>query len=795
MAEQSLHLAQQANPNVHKFGGTSLSSASQLEHVVRTFGAQVRAGDYVVVSANGKVTDLLLDLIQGQKKSLLKLLSYLNGLFESALSQPDELLATINQDLNKISEIIKRSHFNEHRVLAFGELWSAQLLSAKLDELQIANDWLDARELFVVDAQNNLANAAAARQALVKHQIHSRDKKSSASIHIVTGFIARDEAGNCTTLGRNGSDYTATLIADLLQSPAVYLWTDVDGVYTADPNVITDAKRISNLTLSEAQALSELGSHVLHQKTMAPLLKQDTKIIINTCQKISAGTAVERSNDQDIQTTKQVKTLALQSDLVALSVLGISELEARQIQTRLTEGQINNYAYHFDKTQNKLSFYVEHPDWFKTTQLIKAANLTTETQESGISLISAVGQHIRQNTQVISKILNRSAGFSVHQIHYPANDHTLCVLLPDEQAIELLQDLHQTFFNLEPSIPIVVLGFGNIGRQFLNILKANKAHIEQQVNQALSVVVVANSRHFHYSEQCLLDQEIHLDQANDQEQLDLELKKYQGKPAVIIDLTASELVAKQYLTFAQNNWHIISANKVAAADRPWARQINQVLNGNHRLWQKNTTVGAALPVQSSIKNILASGDQINSVSGVFSGSLSWLFGQYDGKKPFMDWVKQAHELAYTEPDPREDLSGQDVYRKALILAQELGFSPQKVVFEPVIPEAYLDGDVEQFWQQQDNINRYMQGLWQQAQQKNQSLCYLARVSADELQVQLKFIDADHAAAQLKPSDNIFIIESVWYAANPLVIQGPGAGREVTAAGVLTDLIEVLEVSG
>ncbi len=791
MPEQSLSLSFKPSPNVHKFGGTSLSTAVKIDQVVQTIEEQVRAGDYVVVSANGKVTDLLLDLMQGQKKAWIQLLSYLNELFEESLSESSALLAQVNLDLNKISEIIKRSRFNEHQVLAYGELWSAQLLSAKLNELQQPNQWVDARELFVVDVQNNLANSNAARQMLLKRRVHNHASQADEVIHIVTGFIARDEAGNCTTLGRNGSDYTATLIADLLQTPAVYLWTDVDGVYTADPNVITDARRISDLTLSEAQALSELGSHVLHQKTMAPLLQQSTKIIINCCEKLSNGTAVERSVHSEI---KQVKTLAHKSDLVALSVSGLSELEARQFQTRLTAAQINNYANHFDKTQNKLSFYVENLDWFKTTQLIKAAGLTTETQEPGISLISAVGQHIRQNTQVISKILNRSDGFPVHQIHYPANDHTLCVLLPDEHAADLLEDLHQTFFNLEPSMPIVVLGYGNIGRQFLHILKANKGHIEQQVNQALSVVAVANSRFYQYSQHCLLEQCIDLNQTNNQGQLQEELAQYRGKPAVIIDLTASEEVAKQYLGFAENSWHIISANKLAAADASWADQINQALSVNQRLWQKNTTVGAALPVQSSIKNIQANGDQIKSVSGVFSGSLSWLFSQYDGQTPFMDWVRQAHEQAFTEPDPRDDLSGQDVYRKALILAHELGFTPQKIVFEPVIPENYLEGSIEQFWQHQDNINVYMQGLWQQAQQQDQSLCYLAKVTAEELRVQLKLIDSNHAAAQLQPSDNIFIIESDWYADNPLVIQGPGAGREVTAAGVLTDLIEVLQSS-
>ena len=646
----------------------------------------------------------------------------------------------------------------------------------------------------MVDGQNNLINTTAARMALYKPDSLNKEIHNMVGINIVTGFIARDEAGNCTTLGRNGSDYSATLIADLLNSEVVHLWTDVDGVYTADPNVIPQATRVPFLTLSEAQALSELGSHVLHQKTMAPILHKATKIVINTCQVKSDGTDVERDSANHRGQNKTVKTLAHKANLVCLVVNDISELQARQFQTQLTIEQINNYANHFDKTQNKLSFYVENKDWFKTTQLIKSAGLVIEDQQTGISLISAVGQHIRQNHQVVTKILNRSAQFEVHNIHYPANDHTLCVLIQDEQANELLNDLHQTFFGLEPSIPIVVLGYGNIGRQFLKILKANKREIESNVKQSLSVVAVANSRYYQFNEDCLLEKNIELDQPNKQGELLKKLQIFANKPVVIIDLTASDWVAEKYLNFAENGWHLISANKIAAANRDRAIAIEKELKTHKRSWLKNTTVGAALPVQSSIEKLLASGDEIESVTGVFSGSLSWLFGRYDGQTPFMNWVRQAHENAFTEPDPRDDLSGQDVYRKALILAKELGFNPPHVVFEPVIPEQYLKGTVEEFWQQEEGVNTYMQGLWQQANDEDKALRYLAKVTADELRVELVTVDQTHAAAPLKPGDNIFIIDTQWYGDNPLVIQGPGAGREVTAAGVLNDLIDVLQSS-
>ena len=573
MADLQLNPGCLNTPSVHKFGGSSLSDATQISKVVETIKTKVNRGDFVVVSANGQVTDYLCSFIQGKQHALLHLSEYLNQLVESVLKSPDGLLKIINADLNKLSLKTQYSYSQQHEVLALGELWSAQLLSAKLIEQQLPNNWLDARAVLVVDEQNCLANRTAAKDLLLQATELCSDATDGLLFSIITGFIASDLNGDSITLGRNGSDYTATLIADLMQSETVYLWTDVKGVYSADPNLIQQAHAIDEMTISEAQALSELGSNVLHQKTIAPILQQTTSLVINTCGSLSAGTLVSRKGVQEstaevVKADGRVKTLAHKSNLVFISMVQVNQLKARQFQTQLTAAQINNYANHFDKTQHVLSFYVENSDLFKTTQLIKSAGLGMETQQSAISLVSVVGENIRQNHHVITKVLNRSARFKVHNIHYPANDHTLCVLLPDQQAVELLQDLHQTFFGLEPSMPIVVLGYGNIGQQFLKILSANKAKIEKSVNQSLSVVAVANSRFYQFNEKCLLDQAIQLNQPNKKGELLQQLKMYVNKPTVIIDLTASEWVAQQYLAFAKNGWHLISANKVAAADEP-----------------------------------------------------------------------------------------------------------------------------------------------------------------------------------------------------------------------------------
>lgn len=339
---------------------------------------------------------------------------------------------------------------------------------------------------------------------------------------------------------------------------------------------------------------------------------------------------------------------------------------------------------------------------------------------------------------------------------------------------------------------VVVLGTGQIGQTFLGLLQDKR--VVSRLQDRYQLVAVANSRFYQFNPDGIAPSQLaqlehqHFD--NSTGQIYNLLDSLKAEKVVIIDLTASARVADHYLRFANKGWHIISANKIAAANHDYAQLIDSVLKSRQAQWLQNTTVGAALPIQDAIEKINQSGDQVHRVSGVFSGSISWLFGQYDGSQAFMDLVKTAHEKALTEPDPRDDLSGQDVYRKALILARTCGFKPKKITFNPVLPERYLTGELDSFWQQASTVNDFLSQRFKNIQ-ADQKLQYLAQVDADEIVIDLVAIDCDHEAASLKPGDNIFIVESDCYKSNPLVMQGPGAGKEVTAAGVLTDLNQLL----
>ena len=362
--------------------------------------------------------------------------------------------------------------------------------------------------------------------------------------------------------------------------------------------------------------------------------------------------------------------------------------------------------------------------------------------------------------------------------------------MPNEVALEHVvtdhNDPHEQILN------VVVLGTGNIGQQFIKLIRDKT--VSNRLKGQYQLVALANSRHYYFEPKGLAIPELELDRVaahdNSQGQIYERLNALIGLRAVIIDLTASGQVAEQYLRFAQNGWHMISANKVAAANHEYADSIDSALNVRQAKWLQNTTVGAALPIQDTIRRINRSGDQVHQVSGVFSGSVSWLFGQFDGTKSFMDLIKKAHQSALTEPNPRDDLSGQDVYRKAKILARVCGFKPQKTEFNPVLPEPLLAGSLQDFWQRELVVNEYIDTKIKGAQ-AGHKLQYLVQVNAKKINIGLVVVDQSHATASLKPGDNIFIVESNWYQKNPLIIQGPGAGKEVTAAGVLDDLNQLL----
>lgn len=794
--------------NVHKFGGSSLATSEQLLKVCELVNKQTRPGDIIVVSANGNVTDILLDVIHGRVNSLSDIKTFYEGLVSGLNIDTEQFIGLINNDIEVVRELCRHCPAHNDEILSFGEKWSANLLTQLLAYYQCEAQAVDASnylKLTSLHEYNQFDEQFADESFSSLYQALWDGHKNQLKRYVFTGFIARDNNDLLITLGRNGSDYSATIIAQLVKAKSVTIWTDVDGIFTADPNIVHNAKRVEHLSLCEAQAISELGANVLHQKTVTPLLTYKTEACIKSSFiEESSGTQIR----QHPVSSGHVKTIAIKQSLSRIVINNINELSARTIQQRVLLNQIASYASNFDRTLDRLTLYVAESDRFNTVSIIQAAQFYPIVEKNNLSLISLVGQSIRQNQKIISKFVHRLERFTVEEIHYPANAHTLCVLIEDQQAVTLLHDLHDTFFVLEPSMPIVVLGYGNIGKQFIRILQENKTEIETSLNRSLSLVGVANSRNYTWSKSCLLDNTDAIDLLEQDESLQNSeseavvsgnhsneildvLNDYIHKELVIIDLTASNDIADLYPRFAANGWHLISANKIAASNHQLANQVEKLLQDNKRYWFRNTTAGAGIPIQSSVKKLKESGDKIISISGIFSGSLSWLFGQFNGQQKFSDLLLQAKANAFTEPDPRDDLSGNDVIRKIRILARDAGFTDAIENFEPALDKTLLTGSLESFWKYSSKIDEHYEKLYQQAEEQGGLLRYIANLTKDELTLKLEIIEPSHPFANLNPCDNVFAIRSQWYNDNPLILQGPGAGREVTAAGVLNDLCDLL----
>ena len=773
---------------VHKFGGSCLATTDSILAVARIIESQVKAGDLVVVSANGNVTNWLYSLIEGGIANGDILINYFRAL-QSGIEFSPQILQKIEADIDTVCQVVDKGGYSQSEILAHGEVWSALILSDVLNQKGCKAQAIDSCRCLKLNTQTYQYpfDPTFADQALAK--IYAED---NASIFVVTGFVALDEQLRKTTLGRNGSDFSATALGYLINSPSITIWTDVSGIYTADPKIIRNPLLVDNLTLCEAQALSELGANVLHEKTVLPLLSYKGQVNIKSFkQPEAAGTVVT----QEIKSTDRVKTITFKPKLHKVCIYSIDELQARRIQKKLAEKSIASYVNGYDITQHKLTFYIEKSDVFTVTSTIKALQHYPSVLLSNMTLISLVGQNIRQNKRIIERFIRRLSAFDTQEIHYPNNSHSLSVVIDDHHAESLLQDLHTSFFYQEPTVPIVVLGYGNIGKKFVQLIEQGSARLGKQLNRSIHILAIANSKRF-VSDQSGLDLsqvETLLTEGvdNSANQIFEWLEQYAGRELIVVDATASKNISDRYKGFADNKWHIISANKIAASDKAFAREVESVLAENRRIWKKNTTAGAGLPIQASIKNLHESGDQITEVSGIFSGSLSWLFSEFDGSKHFTDLLKVAQDNAFTEPDPREDLSGNDVIRKIRILAQQLGFEDSPEDFEPAIAEELLEGDLDRFWQKEEAINSYYQGLLKKAKSNDSLLRYIATLTPEKLSLRLEFIDKDHPFASLNPCDNVFQVVSAWYKDNPLIIQGPGAGREVTAGGVLNDLCDLL----
>ncbi len=767
---------------VHKFGGSSLATAERFHAVADIILSQPQPKAVVVVSAPGDTTDHLLELLALTEQVEIfsqrhqQLGAALSLLVSRTLDQTNSqvVLAILADWLVQLPTWAKAGATNE--VLAIGERLSALLLSQLLRQRGVSAQAIDARDFL------SLATDAEQQQT-VQWQRSAQQLQSlvTADFVVITGFIARDDEGNSITLGRNGSDYSATIIGRLLQAQAIHIWTDVDAIYSADPRKVPSAKAYRQVPWSQANRLAALGNPVLHAKTLSPLQDFPAELVVRSSYEPSQpGCRVSRQSAIEVQFVTDLADVVLlslpkQCDLAAATVAS-----ALQIAVFAAPGSQGKQWVLAQKNLDVVLTYLGQRQIYPRV---------SSEHYYAVAWVKPTARQQRQLSLQAAHWLERQ-----QPAHSFADDDVALWLFHPALTAAELTELHQLLLPSTVRLNIVVAGTGNVGSEFLALLAKQQQAFAGQIE--LRLVGVFNSRQACFSDQLdphLWQQSLASAPAYQKQDL-LDYLTGLPDPKVLVDITPSRSFAEDYADFIQTGCHLISANKQGVT-LPWPQyqKIVAAVAEQQVSWLANTTVGAGLPVQRILQELQSSGDRIQQISGIFSGTLSWLLCKYDGSAPFSEFVLQAQAEGLTEPDPRDDLSGKDVQRKLLVLSRELGLSLDMadIALTPLLPAELGLGTWQDFWQQRAVFDDLMATTFAKAQQEGKVLRYAATLSVTaqgaQAKVELLAVNPEHPLAAIQACDNVFVIESDWYQANPLVLKGPGAGRLVTAGGIQADL--------
>ncbi|BDY06778.1 bifunctional aspartate kinase/homoserine dehydrogenase II [Ferrimonas sp. YFM] len=778
---------------LHKFGGSSLADAEcyhRVAHILQTHG---HAGDLVVVSAAGKTTNALLELLRlarhghSYDEQLAQLQAFQLGLVTDTLGESGQPLAhQLESDVHHIDQALAAEPRDCAAIQAFGELWSARLLAALLSKLGAPATALDARDFLLLD--DSVQPRPDWGQS--SENLHRALAQRPNQRVVITGYFGANGQGRTRLLGRNGSDYSATLIGALAEVTEVTIWTDVAGIYNADPNLLADARLQASLSLDEADQLARLGSPVLHSRTLQPL--RQLALALNVRSSYTPDSPFTRILPRGNEQTEPVVT--------SLSRVTLFRFKGKapafqQLCDWLAQQGLPPLAHYDQPLALALTCEQAKALGSELSDQAKSLGLTLLSSGDDYGLVGLVSQHPGRLAGAFSRLLSRSA------LPCCRHDQALVTLVPAREVTALVESIHRRCAGPRKRIGLVLAGKGNIGSAWLDLFALQQQQLNEEFEAEMRLVGIIGSQHYLIDE-AGIDARSGLTRYQD-EALEFSSLEWLDQAAamdldevVLLDITASATLALHYPEIVAAGLHLVSANKQAGSG-PGAfyQELQRQLSNCHRYWRYNASVGAGLPVFYSIDDLKRSGDAITSVSGVFSGTLSWLFDHFDRGGPFSELVLKAKAEGLTEPDPRDDLSGRDMQRKLLILARELGLNLEleQIELESLVPEALADLPLEQFLARIDELDPVMQAAAEAAKEQGLALRYAASLTIEagevKARVGLEQVDQSHPFANLPAGDNQFLFLSKHYP-NGLVIQGPGAGREVTAAAVQSDFVAI-----
>lgn len=812
---------------VLKFGGSSVASAENIHKVVAIIRESIkREKSIVVVSALGGVTDILLqcglmaannDEAYKEKMQLIEQrhLDSVKSLIP--LTRQSSVLSLVKKRCNEIEDICngvfllgELSPRTKDKIVSYGELLSSQIIAAHLQSVGLENSWKDSRELITTDSQFGYA---AVDFDLTGQKAKSFFKDSAASLFIIPGFIAADLSGVTTTLGRGGSDYTAAIIAAAVDATRLEIWTDVSGMMTADPRLVPHVKLIPQISYQEAMELSHFGAKVIYPPTIQPVMAKGIPVWIkNTFAPSDAGTVIEKisaKNGSSIRGISSINPITLLS-LEGSGMVGIPGFSKRLFEA-LSNEKINVILITQGSSEHSICVGIDGSNAIRAKisvdkafdHEIRTAKVEPLIIEKELAIIALVGDNMKSHPGISGKMfgaLGRN-GVNVRAIAQGSSERNISTVVASGDVKKAINILHEEFFETTyKQLNLFITGTGNVGSRLLEQLKQQQAWLHEHLRLQVRVIGLANSKKMLFNDEGInlanWKQSLQQGENMNLDEFVRTLMSKNFRNAVFTDITANQEVAKCYDKLLEKSISVVACNKIAPSS-PFAyyKKLKGLAREYNSLFLFETNVGAGLPVIGTLNDLLRSGDKVNKIEAVLSGTLNFVFNHYKGERPFAAIVKQAQEEGYTEPDPRLDLGGTDVMRKIMILAREAG---EKIEMEEIenhsfMPASCMIGTVDDFYETMEKEETHFRELYEQAKKVNKKLKFVAKYENGKARVGLQHIDPHHDFYHLYGKDNIVLFYTDRYPEQPLVVKGAGAGAEVTASGVFADIIRAASI--
>ena len=810
---------------VHKFGGSSVADAACFRRVAEIVEASSNPREAIVLSASRGVTDSLLELVTLAEQPAKEFGPPIRALKARHLDLAAELIsksayetykAQFERDCLDIAgmlqtvRLIRSSTYSMRDVIAgFGEIWSTRLFAPFLRErARIKGDilWVDAREVIIVE-WGSLGPAV--QWTVSEAKLRKLVPPNFTGRLIVTGFVATTTKGKQTTLGRNGSDFSGSIFGALLDAVEIIIWTDVDGVLSADPRLVPNAQVIDQLSYNEAMELAYFGAKVIHPQTMAPAVARDIPIFIrNTFAPQKRGTLICANpvSELKVKGITSIDPVAL-VNLEGAGMIGVPGT-AHRLFGALRDAGISVILISQGSSEHSICFAIPEAQAVRAEEAVRRA-FDAELRDGqiqhvevalGMSILAVVGDGMAGSHGVAAKVFNSlgDAAISVRVIAQGASERNISVVVDGKGAAKALRAVHAAFYLSPNTLSIGLIGPGTVGRVLLAQIATQLERL-RELNLDLRVRGITSSTRMLLEEKSVDLSRWKERMAEAGEPLDMQkfINHVQADyipHTVVIDCTASAGVADQYRDWLARGIHIVTPNKKAnSGTLPYYRSLQEAKRaaGTHYLYE--ATVGAGLPVIQTLRDLRGTGDDITQIEGILSGTLAYLFNVFDGSESFSSIVRAAKAKGYTEPDPRDDLSGVDVARKLIILGREMGLTLEisDVQVEGLVPQTLTQCSVEEFMARLPESDAAMAAALADARKMNQVLRYVGRIDAGgKATVGLMRLDAKHPFANIALTDNVVRFATRRYCDNPLIVQGPGAGPEVTAAGVFSDLLRL-----